>query len=52
MERFYLDVSVSTRDLHQKKRVQFFLQFLSRDVSILARTGRRTEQASSDEGLW
>ena len=52
MERFYLDVSVSTRDLHQKKLVQFFLQFLPGHISIMARTGRRTEQASSDEGLW
>jgi len=28
--RFYLDVSVSIRDLHQKKLVQFFLRFLPR----------------------
>jgi len=44
---FTFDVSVSTRDLHQKMLVQFF----SGSVSIVARTGR-TEQASSDEGLW
>jgi len=49
---FTFDVSVSTIDVHQKKLVQFFFRFLPRHISIVARTGRRTEQASSDEGLW
>jgi len=26
--------------------------FLTRHISIVARTGKRTQQASSDEGLW
>jgi len=27
-KHFYLDISVSTRNLHQKKLVQFFFRFL------------------------
>jgi len=94
---FTFDVSVATRDLHQKNAVQFFhvikwpaagesdkvldgskrqyifrkrdddpwtgttaarrwatrtTDFLPRRISVVPRTGRRTEQASSDEHLW
>ena len=51
-QHFYLDVSVSIRDLHQKKFVQFLFRFLPRRITVVARIGRGIEQTSSDEGLW
>ena len=51
-QHFYLDVSVSIRDLHQKKFVQFLFRFLPRASSLSEQNkSALTDHASHDNHL-